>query len=62
MKKEFRVEMDVTMGLTMYIQAESEEDAKKKVMERITMDTLYHLKNGWFVNCDITDIEETTED
>ena len=60
--EEFKVEMDVTMGLTMYIQAENEEDARKEAMRRITMDTLYQLQRGWYVDCDILNIEETDEE
>ena len=56
--KEYRVELDVTMSVNLYIDATSEEEALKIAQEKIKSDTLYRLRNSVFVKSEETDIEE----
>ena len=56
--KEYRVELDVTMSVNLYIDATSEEEALKIAHEKIKSDTLYRLRNSVFVKSEKTDIEE----
>ena len=56
MKKTYEVQIDVTMSGNIYIEAETEEEAQRKVMDKNF--TLSDLKNFWFVGSDIVEIEE----
>lgn len=56
MKKTYKVQIDVTMGGNIYIEAETEEEAQRKVMDKNF--TSSDLKNFWLVGSDIVEIEE----
>ena len=56
MKKTYKVHIDVTMGGNIYIEAETEEEAQRKVMDKNF--TSSDLKNFWLVGSDIVEIEE----
>lgn len=56
MKKTYEVHVDVTMGGNLYIEAETEEEAQRKVIDKNF--TPSDLKNFWLVGCDIVEIEE----
>ena len=44
MKKEFCVSVDITMSCNVYVDAESEEEAKAIALNYVTDDTGYYLK------------------
>ena len=56
MKKTYKVKIDVTMGGNIYIEAETEEEAQRKVMDKNFISS--DLKNFWLVGSDIVEIEE----
>lgn len=56
MKKTYKVQIDVTMGGNIYIEAETEEEAQRKVMDKNFISS--DLKNFWLVGSDIVEIEE----
>ena len=56
MKKTYKVQIDVTMGGNIYIAAETEEEAQRKVMDKNF--NYSDLKNFWLVGSDIVEIEE----
>ena len=57
MKKEYFVDLDVTMSVRMYVNADNEEDAKKIAINRVELDTLYHLQRGAYVKSEVIDID-----
>ena len=56
MKKTYKVQIDVIMGGNIYIEAETEEEAQRKVMDKNFISS--DLKNFWLVGSDIVEIEE----
>ena len=56
MRKTFKIQMDVTMSGNVYIEAETEEEAQRKIMDKNF--TPSDLKHFWFVGSDIVEIEE----
>lgn len=60
--KEFCVEMDVTFSARMYVEAENEEQAKKKAVRDMNKDPRYHTSWGAHVNTEVTDVFEESED
>ena len=56
MKKTYKVQIDVIMGGNIYIEAETEEEAQRKVMDKNF--NYSDLKNFWLVGSDIVEIEE----
>ena len=57
MKKEFCVSVDITMSCNVYVDAESEEEAKAIALNYVTDDTGYYLRNGAMVNSEVVDVE-----
>lgn len=60
MKKTYEVQIDVTMSGNLYIEAETEEEAQRKVMYKNF--TPSDLKNFWFVGLDIVEMNFTPSD
>ena len=56
--KDYLVELDVTMSVRVYVEANSEEHAKKLALSKIKTDTLYHIRNGDYVDSEVTDVIE----
>ena len=56
--KEYLVELDVTMSVRMYVDANNEEQAKKLALSKIKTDTLYQIRKGCYVDSQVTDIIE----
>ena len=61
MGKEFFVDLDVTMSVRMYVNADNEEDAKNKAINKVKLDTLYHLQNGCYVDSVVYDVDLVEE-
>lgn len=58
MKKKFAVEVDVTMSCRVYVDADNEEEAKEIACDYVPDDPQHYLRNGCYVSCNVTDIEE----
>ena len=56
--KEYAVEIDITVSKRIYVEAESEEQAKEIVREKMKYPHYYYSKADAFVNYEITDINE----
>lgn len=56
--KTYQVDLDVTMSLVKFIEANNEEEAKKIALEMIEKDPYYHIRQGAYVDSVITDIIE----
>ena len=59
--KKYCVEMDVTFSARMYVEAESEEQAKRKAVSDMEKDPRYHTRWGAYVDTEVTDIYEDEE-
>lgn len=56
MKKTYYVDMDVTFSAHMWIDADSEEEAKQMAIEKMIQDPHYRIaRNGCFVETWVTD-------
>ena len=53
--------MDVTFSARMYVEAESEEQAKRKAVSDMEKDPRYHTRWGAYVDTAVTDIYEEEE-
>lgn len=56
--KEYLVELDVTMSVRTYVDANNEEQAKELALSKIEADTLYHIRTGCYVDSQVTDVIE----
>lgn len=57
--KEYAVDIDVTIGVCLYVKAESEEEAKKKAQMQVCLDPMYEAYHkGNLVSVDIVDVYE----
>ena len=56
--KEYLVELYVTMSVRIYVEAHNEEEARKRALSKIEADTLYYIKNGAYVDSEVTDVIE----
>ena len=56
--KEYLVELDVTMSVRTYVDANNEEQAKELALSKIEADTLYHIRTGHYVDSQVTDVIE----
>lgn len=56
--KEYLVELDVTMSVGIYVDANNEEQAKELALSKIKTDTLYHIRTGRYIDSQVTDIIE----
>lgn len=59
--KEYLVELDVTMSVSMYIDANNKEQAKELALSKIKTDTLYQIRKGCYVDSQVTDVIEQEE-
>jgi len=58
MKKEFQVDVDITMSKAIFVEAENEEQAKNIVNNWLGDDVYYYLKGSSYVGHEITDVNE----
>lgn len=56
--REYLIELDVTMSVRIYVDANNEEQAKELALSKIETDTLYHIRTGCYVDSQVTDIIE----
>jgi hypothetical protein len=59
--KKYCIDMDVTFSARMYVEAESEEQAKRKAVNDMEKDPRYHTRWGAYVDTEVTDIYEEEE-
>jgi hypothetical protein len=56
MKKTYYVDMDVTFSAHMWIDAETEEDARRIALDRMSQDPHFRIaRNGCFLDAEVTD-------
>ena len=55
MSRLYFVDMDMTLSTRGWVDAESEEDAKRIALERIAKDPYYHASRGCFLDAKVTD-------
>ena len=58
--KEYAVDVDITVSKRIYVEAESEEQAKELVDEMMKYPHYYYTKADAYVGHEITDINEET--
>lgn len=58
MKKEYRINVDITLSAYMYVEAESEEQAKELAIAKAKREPYDIARGGCYVDLDILDIEE----
>lgn len=51
----YYIDMDVTLSVRMWRNAESPEEAERKALEDIKRDTIYYAQHGAFVGAEVTD-------
>ena len=56
--KEYLVELDVTMSVRIYVDAKDEEQAKELALSKIKSDACYHVRTGYYVDSQVTDVIE----
>ena len=60
--KEFRVDIDITMSKSFFVDAENEDDARKQVKEMVEKEPYYHAgRADAFVKSEIFDCYSTDE-
>ena len=59
MAKEYAVSMDVTMSCIIYVNAENEDDAEAMAKNYVEDSPYHYVRNGAYVNCEVTDVEES---
>lgn len=57
-KKEFRVSLDVTLSVDIYVDAKNEEMAKVKAKNFFADDPNYYIKNGYVISSKVTDVNK----
>ena len=57
MKKEYRVDVDITCSTIVFLEAETEDEAKRLAKEKIMREQGYWLGKGTVVDVNITDVE-----
>lgn len=58
MAKEYAVDIDITMSCRVYVEAESEEEAKKLAYEKVNNDPYYYARraNSSYVGHEVIDV------
>ena len=56
--KTYCVEVDITMSRNVYVDAESEEEAKQMVLKNITAEPEYYNRGAHCVNVECIDVYE----
>lgn len=57
MKKEYRVDVDITCSAVMFVDAENEEQAKEMVKEKIMKEQNFWLSKASVIDVDVTDVD-----
>lgn len=57
-KKNFRVSLDVTLSVDVYVDAKNEEMAKIKAKNFLADDPNYYIKDGYIISSKVTDVNE----
>lgn len=58
MSKEYFVDLDLTVGVRVWVNAESEDDARNKAMNKVDANQQVYLKSGIYLDCEVSDIVE----
>jgi hypothetical protein len=58
MSKEYCVDLDLTVGVRVWVDAESEEDARNMAMNKVDANHQVYLKSGIYLDCEVSDIVE----
>lgn len=58
-KKEYLVDVDVTISIRMYVTAQNEQEAEKKAKMEIILDPMYHAYHrGHYVGMEVVEVYE----
>lgn len=60
--RQYCVDMDVTFSARMYVYAEDEESARAQALLMMEQDPRYHTRFGAYIDTNVTDVWEETED
>ena len=55
MSRLYFVDIDMALSTRCWVDAESEEEAKRIAIERVTKDPYYHARRGCFLDARVTD-------
>lgn len=58
MSKEYCVDLDLTVGVRVWVDAESEEDARNMAMNKVDANHQVYLNSGIYLDCEVSDIVE----
>ena len=47
--KKYCVQIDITFGANVYVEADSEEEAMNIASEKVSNEPMFHARQGWFV-------------
>lgn len=57
----YSVDMDVTIAVRMWIDANSQEEAEKIALDKVLKETNYHVSHGVFVGAEVVECYEEEE-
>lgn len=57
MKKEYRVDVDITCSAVLFVDAENEELAKQLVKEKIMKEQSFWLNKAAVIDVEVTDVD-----
>lgn len=60
--KTYQVNVDITMSVVEFIDAKSEEEAKQILLEKIKNNPYNYIRNGAFLDAQVTDVFESKEE
>ena len=60
--KTYQVDVDITMSVVEFIEAKNEEEAKRILLEKIKNNPYDYIRNGAFLDAQVTDAFESKDD
>lgn len=58
MSKEYCVDLDLTVGVRVWVVATNEDEARQAAMNNVDANYQSYLKNGIYLDCEVSDIVE----
>lgn len=62
MKKTYFVDVDLTISVNRWIDAESEEEAKRKALEDVRREPAFYASHGAYVGAEVAECYEDNEE
>jgi hypothetical protein len=58
MSKEYCVDLDLTVGVRVWVVATNEDEAREAAMNNVDANYQAYLKQGIYLDCEVSEIEE----